>query len=874
MPATRQATVFRKWKEGSTGKVKYFTVIAVCWTVGMSVGLERLSWVFGLLVVCAYTAITLVTGQLKRSQWISLSVVVCLSLSSAWGYASWVENRNISSIPQHMEAAVVTATGQIVSSVEIDGDRVRFVLRTSQVDFGQGVKRIDEKLQVQIRLMEEPETRTAEEWRRGDRIQLQGELKLPSEAGNFGAFDYRSYLHDQGIHWQLSLKGISGVSIQQGEKSDPQAWLGWRDQFQKLLADQLDSIYEEPFSGFLKGLLIGYRDDLNEEQFNQFSSLGLTHILAISGLHVGVLASIMMLLCRWLKLTRETSYTISMIWIPIYVLLTGASPSAVRAGIMTVLALYAMKRQLLGNSIHLVALAAVMMTLWNPYFIVGISFQLSFIVTLGLIICTPVVYSFLPDSWWKSVRSLLSVTITAQWISFPISIYYFNSFSLLSGLANFLIVPFISTILFPGALLSFALSFLWPWLGKMISAAVVWGLELVFNGVELLASFDRFHLVWSSPRLEWILVYFALSLWLIYEMKGYQSEKLWEKGLPFDSLQPRRWVLCTGVLALLLMIGYQYISPWTDSRARIYFIDVGQGDSTLIVTPSQQTILIDGGGTLSFMKQGEDWKLRSDPYEVGQDLLVPLLKKRGIRDIDLMIATHGDTDHIGGLRAVIESFPVHAIWMNGTYDTGGVYEEFLELAMERGIPIYSPTAGERYSVDDETRIEVLLPVSKEDSHHPYIAEKQNDVSVVLMLEVFGRQLLFTGDIGEVQEREWLRQRTNRQEGVSYTDSQSSIDLETATYRQQVDIMKVAHHGSKYSTSDEWLSFWNPTYSVISAGRNNVYGHPTEEVLQRLNKADSSIFRTDQHGEIQIFIDEENMEIRTKLSQKSLKMNVN
>jgi competence protein ComEC len=305
-------------------------------------------------------------------------------------------------------------------------------------------------------------------------------------------------------------------------------------------------------------------------------------------------------------------------------------------------------------------------------------------------------------------------------------------------------------------------------------------------------------------------------------------------------------------LGILLYKGYQSESP--AGRGTISYLDIGQGDSALITTPSGSHILVDGGGTLSF-GQKEEWRIRRSPFEVGAKVLVPLLKKRGIHRLDAIILTHADQDHAGGLQAVLEEIPVSALLFNGTLTDRESYKKLLRTALEADVQLYPVHQGMTLSPDDDTELAFLWPeiLDGKASGEPMLngiplLEEQNHVSVAFRLQMNGRNFLFTGDMDLEAEEEIVHQA--RQKGI--------------TTGSAIDVLKVAHHGSKTSTGDTWLEFWHPAASVISAGVNNLYGHPKSEVLERLDTYNTAIFRTDQQGEIQMQVRAEGIKVRHKL----------
>ncbi|ASA23655.1 ComEC/Rec2 family competence protein [Paenibacillus donghaensis] len=892
---------------------------------------ERLLLSFTVCWVCGSTAACLYSGG--RLALAAAGVLLLLAAAAAWAglgwrytavlgmaviaaclYWEWSEGRNISSLPEALGRSSallnempVRAEGSIVSTVERDGDRVDFIVKLSgiallgnsgnaadihptassqQEEAGEGgnMTSLDgEKLTVQLKLQAESEIDIAGQWQRGDRVALSGAVELPGEARNFGGFDYRAYLATQHMHWLLKLDGTASAEVTPPEGWSPAMLLRWTDQARSAMGAKLGQLFQPRHSGYMKGLIIGFQDDLDPDIFQQFSQLGLTHILAISGMHVAVYVGALLFIWKRCRLTRETALTLTLLLVPVYVLLSGAGPSVVRAGLMSMIALYAARVQVLGDGRNILSAAALAMLLWNPYLLLSVSFQLSFLVTAGLMVYVPMV-NLLLRKLPLMLRSAVSVTVVAQLVSFPLTIYYFNQFSLLSFAANLLLVPFITFVVLPLGTLTLLLSACWEGAaGKVADAAELLN-NWTFVLVEWMNGFPGAVLIWRSPSLLWICGYYLL----LYGLLAVARLRIEARNVPQymeDETRPldgSQWAengqmraginghgelrkAATGwrgkvlqlapaaALAVLLCQGYR--SEELNGAGHISYLDVGQGDSILITTPDGANILVDGGGTVSFGAK-EPWRIRRSPFEVGAKTLVPLLKKRGIHRLDAVVLTHADQDHAGGLQAVLESIPVSALLFNGTLTDREPYRKLMRTALAANIKLYSVHQGMTLRPDSATELAVLWPPpplqnqpqADYDVEKIPVLEEQNHGSVVFRLELNGRNFLFTGDMDEEAEEEIIQ----------------SAALSGISQAPRADVLKVAHHGSKTSTGEAWLEFWRPAAAVISAGVNNSYGHPNGGVLDRLAAGHTAVFRTDLQGEIQLNISKGELTVRSKL----------
>jgi len=870
---------------------------AACWLAGLAAALSGWNREIAL---CAAAVLGIACGLAAARRAWRVAVVYLAFFALAAAYGMWHRERNSSRLP---EGGYAVLTGVLASQPEIDGDRVRFVLRTAD----------RERVAVTVRLAGREELGEAGSWRRGDEARLYGELALPRGPRNFGQFDYAAWLAKRGIHRVFTVDGAEHATVRRPERIGPGIALGWLESVRAGLGRRIAELYPGAQSGFMQAMLIGLEGEMDEELFNAFSRLGMTHVIAISGLHVGVVTGGWILLLRLFRVSREAALNSIFAVIPAYVLLAGAAPSVIRAGLMAMLGTFALRRGWRKDAMRFVALAAVAMTAWNPSYLHDIGFQLSFAVTAGLIAGTPVAMRLLPAGWPKWLSGSAAVAVTAQAVSFPLTIHYFNQYSLLSGIANFLLVPVFSLAVLPFGYVSLIVSFASESFGRRLAAVPGWLNEWGFWLIERGSRIEGAGTVWPSPPVWALLLYYLL-------LAGVCAGAIrWRSGdrdlFPARSRAGRSAaIVCTGCLAL--WCAFVWWSAEWEQRGTVSFLDVGQGDAILIRTPEGKTILVDGGGTIRFRRPGEEWRDGRDPYEVGKDLLVPLMKKRAVRRIDIMIVTHGDADHAGGLSAVAEAIPTRRIVFNGTVADSEPFRKLAAVALERNIPLIPAEAGRSMDVDRHTRLDMLYPLPRE---RLSLEKNQNTFSVVFLLTMHGKRLLFTGDMDAAAERETVRllrlaeseaaakggtaevsaaapdakagkaakeeetpmaadgeaavlHAPMRAEGKAAAGEQAAVEglvsfVAGESSGRPVNVMKIAHHGSKSSTSELWLNRWKPELAVISVGERNAYGHPGKEVLARLERRGIPVFRTDLHGEIQMKIRSGEIVMRTFLAPR-------
>ncbi|MFC5405158.1 DNA internalization-related competence protein ComEC/Rec2 [Cohnella soli] len=832
--------------------------VACCWIVGTSLpslwqGTQAFVALFAILVAVMALAVS-------RSASPKLVLLCVVAVVLAFGERIATDTRDglvggelNAELRKASDGKATVLRGTILLPAEVDGDLASFRLRVarSNIDAIQS-----ETILVRVKLARQEEQLVASSWRRGDVVSVNGVLTLPGTAGNFGDFDYRDYLRGQGIHWQFNVKGAESVENTGTAPSWQHLPGRWLDDFRDRISAIMDKLYPRGDAGYMKGLVAGFRSDLDPKQYDGFAKLGLTHVLAISGLHVGVIVYMLLQGAALVGLTREKALGVAIAAMPAYMLITGASPSAVRACLMAMLALWLARRNALKDGLHLLMSAAMVMLVWKPAYIEDVSFQLSFLVTAGLIVFAPTMTSALPISrpW---LRGSIAVALTAQIVSFPVTIYYFHAVHLLSLPANFVLVPFISFVVMPLGMASVVLGGLWLPLGIIPAKLATLGNGLTFVIIDWLNRIDGLRTVWPQPSLLWVgaaYILMGFGIWLVQRAKKRAEEREWWQDrreeaasedntvpLPvFDSSPDKRQRRQTIALVFVYMCAVFSWLIWgiqpdrLDSRATVSFLNVGQGDSVLIRTGGGRTIMVDAGGTVQFRKPGEEWRNRASPYEVGRKLLVPLLLRRGIDRIDALVLTHLDADHIGGAKAIMENVTVGALFYNGTIKNSPQTTELFRLAERKRIPSYAVHASMAWDLDESTKINVLYPGEEQaEDEVATIENNQNERSVTLLVTIYGRLFLLPGDLEAEGERAVVEAELRRDAGP----------------RAPVDVLKAGHHGSRTSSTAQWIAYWHPRETVVSVGAKNTYGHPNGEVLERLASMGSRIWRTDLNGEI-------------------------
>ncbi|KAA9026372.1 DNA internalization-related competence protein ComEC/Rec2 [Niallia endozanthoxylica] len=624
---------------------------------------------------------------------------------------------------------------------------------------------------------------------------VKGKLEEPSSSTNENAFDYKKYLQQNHIYWILKPEQLDMDTC----RPKP----SFLTILRKIRADgihYLQAYFPKETVPLAAALLFGTSDLLSSDTMDDYRNLGLVHLLAISGLHIAIIVAIVNFLLLRMGITREKSFVMLIVCLPVYCILTGASPSVNRSVLMTMLLLIG-KRW--GKNGKLTPLDAISLTFLlylfvSPLAIFNIGFQLSFLVTFALLISS--FYILKRNEHPISlllVTSFLSMIITA-----PLLLYFFFEFSIISLLVNLLYIPLFNVILLPYVLFGFLFHLLF---GSIVNP--------LLKPLDLLIIFTN-QVTEKISMLPWNTVILgrpSLPLVFLYCWGIFLFFVLWEKGVS----GVRKLLLF--LLPCTLCIGQWAVTNFS-SQGEVTFLDVGQGDSIYIRLPyGKGHYLIDTGGTISFEKK--PWQQVNDGYEVGEDTVVPFLKSKGVTTIDKLILTHGDADHVGGAKAVMRELKVREIVLPDIKNRSSLEAELIQLGQQKQTAIRYVHEGESWQVD-ENRFYILSP--KENS-----TLTSNNASIVLYTVLGKTSWLFTGDL----------------------EKEGELVLMQKYPQLSADVLKVGHHGSHSSTTELFLEQIAPKMAVISAGKNNSFGHPHPEVIERLERKKINILRTDITGAI-------------------------
>ena len=599
----------------------------------------------------------------------------------------------------------------------------------------------------------------------GDIIKVEGTLEIPNSNTFFNLFNYQKYLKSKKINYLFKTSKIELIKENISTKY-------------KIKNNLIKHIETYKTSNYLKTFILGTNNEVEENIIKSYQTNGISHLFSVSGMHLSLFSAILLFILKRLKIKENISYIIIIIFFIFFAFITNYSPSILRALILYILLTINKILNLKIKTIYLILIDLIILLLYNPFYIYNIGFLFSFTVSISLILFNKII-----NNHKHYLSKLLITSLISFLASIPIQINNFFQINLLTPIINLIFVPFVSFIIFPLSLITL---FIKPLDNIfLIAVNILEKLSLLIKKINITIILS--HIPWYI-----VILYYILIIIFIKGLKTHQIKKF----IPL-------------ILLIIIHTNIKYIQK----IEYLTILDVGQGDSTLLELKSNKNIIIDTGG-VTYSKTS-----------IVINKTIPYLKSRGIKQLDYLILTHGDFDHMGEAINLVNNFKVEKVIFNcGTYNE--LEKELIKVLDKKHIKYYS--CIKELNIDKN---KLYFLQTKEYGN-------ENDNSNVIYTELDGYKFMFMGDVSVTTEKEIL----------------SKYNL------PDIDILKVGHHGSKTSSSKEFINEINPKYSIISVGKNNRYGHPNKEVLDNLKE--SKIYRTDEDGSIMFKIKNNKLQIET------------
>jgi len=578
----------------------------------------------------------------------------------------------------------------------------------------------------------------------GKKVKVYGNLKEPTKNTIPNTFNYKKYLYQNKIY---KIFNINQIKIIEEEN------LLYK--FKNIIINKLND--NEPIiKTYLNLFILGENTYLDDEMYSTYRDNGIWHLFAISGTHISLIILFLSKIFQKLKFKNIIIYTILIY----FMFLTDFAASIMRATIFYFITEILKFLNIKVSNIKILLITAFLVIIFNPFAVYNVGFQYSFLISLALIKLS----NKITGNYFEKIFKISYISFL---VSLPITINMNYEINLLSILLNIIYVPFISFVVFPASVISFFIPF--------VNVVLIYLINILQYSNNF---FSNFNINIVIPKMHFIFI-------IIYYLFLFFYFKLNKK---------------TYLILIILTIIFVKIYPKLDSNYYVTYLDVGQGDSSILITPyKKEIVMVDTGGNMF------------SNYHMSNNTIL-FLKSIGITKLDYLVLTHGDYDHMGEAINLVENFKVEKVIFNcGEFNE--LERNLIKVLEKKKIPYYS--CFKELNLDDNK----LYFLNNKDYRN------ENDNSSVIYTELNNHKFLFMGDAGvEVEE-----------------------DLIEKYNLKDIDVLKVGHHGSKTSSSKNFINEINPEYSIISAGKNNRYGHPNDSVLEDLDN--SKVYRTDQDGSI-------------------------
>ena len=727
----------------------------------------------------------------------------------------------------------VTIEGTVLETIRVTRETARLRVKAKRLFTTGKILPVNEDIIVTI-YKHPPDLRP------GERIRFPARLKPFRNFKNPGGYDYKSAMKNKGLTCAASVSdGRYIVSMGLGDLSFQTKFLkkiqqSIRDFFRTKLNDQNFAVY--------CALILGQRQTLTSELREPFNRTGLGHVLAVSGLHVGLVAWTAFFLIKWVlslsyRLALKTNIqrlAAVLTCFPVvgYTLLTGFQIPGQRAMIMVLTFLGSL---ILGKEREVwstLSLAGLLILALDPHALFSISFQFSFLAVTGILLLTPLFLRRLPSpetsqkgkTWLFNnalvyLVGLIAVSLSATLFLLPVTSLYFHRISLVAVPANVTVIPILGVCVLPLGLLSVAaLPFSHQVAGFFLKLGE-WGLDLIMEITRFWASLSWASFWVVSPNSVEIILFYMFIFFAIF----------------FARSKWARMGLAVTLIFVLVDLGYWFYKTNLHQDLRVTFLDVRNGNAALVEFPGGEKMLIDGGG------------FSDATFDVGKMVVAPYLWQSKIRKIDYLVLSHPQSDHMNGLRFVAEAFGPKEFWWNGDKVKTASFEELMDILKTKGVKKLLPadlTAGKRIH---GVKIRVLHPKPDSYSSDRYDARARlNNNSLVLKISFRGTTFLFPGDL--------------QRQGEAVLISNASDALKS-------DVLLSPHHGSKTSNSPEFLEAVSPSICVISSGGENLPRSSQKQTIRRLTELGCKVFFTGRTGAVQITVGTDKLKVNTFLKDK-------
>lgn len=784
--------------------------ITIAWIFGVIWGLYfKISialFVVPLILVCVYLTIK---KKRKIRKYVILFLISILISNTQITLLEKSFDEKYKNIEENLEIV-----GTIISNPIDKQYKNQYTLKVEKINEDKKYKNTN----LQLNVKKEKETLNY-----GDKIIVRGNFEEASQARNEGGFDYKQYLKSKNIYGIITAdkKDIKLIKKNNVGVIDLIA-----NKIRNSMKEKIEQNLSNETSELLSGILIGEKSNLKKEIQEDFRDSSLSHVLAISGMHVSYVILGITFVISKIKLSKKMSKIVTILLLLFFIILTGKTASVTRACFMSSYIILASLLHKKANVLGSISISLLIILIINPYFILDIGLQLSYGGTIGIVLIYSILKKYRKKKEEKcskfkkvihkikdKILDTILITISANLVIFPIVLFHYNTMSFTFIISNLLVFSIIGIIIILGFISVFTSYIISP-LAKVMFFFLQIFLNLLTQIAHFCAELPLSKVYFPTPKIYVIILYYLFLIYIILVKNEIIKNK-----------KVNRKIL---IIFIIVVIISNLILNFIPKTFTISFIDVGQGDSMLVSTPKGKNILIDGGGSRD-----------EESFNVGKQTLIPYLLNKGITKLDYIIISHFDSDHVGGILSVLEELKAEKVIICKQEENEN-YKRFKEIVKNKKIKVYVVKKGDNLKIEENIWLNILWPKDERIKENAI-----NNNSIVAKLNYKNFSILLTGDIEKIAENQILKEYEN-------------------TNILNANILKVAHHGSKSSSTNEFLEKVKPQIALIGVGEKNTFGHPNEGVLNRLGNLNTKTYRTDQMGEITIKIDNKGkVKIKTK-----------
>lgn len=682
----------------------------------------------------------------------------------------------------------LAVNGIVLSKSETKSGNYKYKIKTEKFEINDKIYR--QKMHILLYCDEE-------NFNVGNKIYSYGKINKLRYPVNPGGYNEFLYLKTRKIQYNFYSEKINII----GNVNNINTFI---NKIQNKFKYVYESVLPEKEASLLEAMILGDKSNLDNSVKLLYSNAGIYHIIAISGLHISIISGMLAIIAN--KISRRFGNIFVISALIFYCILTGASPSTVRAVIMTSIVLIGFIIHKTPDMISSLCTAAILILIYQPMYLFDVGFQFSFSAVLGIAVISRNISDIIKI---KKLKNLLNANLAVYFMTKPISAYYFFTFSFIDIIVNIIILPFVSFIVLFGIITGIVGLF-----SLSIAKFCVGIVYVILKGYEFIctvaSSIPFSQIIIGRPSLFYIVFYYLILIFFAYTFKKGSKEVLERKNY---------------MIALILSFLIIFLTRNSFSKNfNISMLSVGQGDC-IVAKNKNYCFIIDGGG--SAMKEiGQD---------TGINILLPYLKYESVRKVNSVFITHTDDDHIKGILEIIGKIKIENIFVSDAVFNDAKYDILIDYAEKYDVPVYKLNSKDKIKINKDTFIKCIYPIERIDMD-------SNNSSLVLKFIYKDVSFLFTGDIEKEAEEIILKSDKN----IS------------------ADVLKLAHHGSKTSTQDEFLNKVNPEIAIVSSGKNNTYNLPSKQTVEKLKNKNIPLINTAEEGAILISTDGKSIKFDTML----------